>query len=403
MARKKQTTNDDTIEIIDTEDLFAKISKGVGGELLDDRDKNAWPCIDTGILGLNYILSGKFVGGGVPGGVCLEGYGSSSSGKTLIGTNLLRGTQTANGIAVMLDAERTVSKAFAVQASHVDPKRFIVVESDTLENCFNRIHKTIRMVREDAKVPLSRPLVIVYDSIAVSPSEREFAETDLDLENVSKAELKEAGAGSDKPGERAKICSKELRKLPPILAANNATVFFINQLRQKIGVLYGDPTTGAGGGTALEYYCSLRIKLSGSKHIKDHLGKVTGININIKCTKNKCFKPFSELHSLRLFFDKGIDPFGGLLELLIQAERIEPIKPAGNYKIKEPWAGGQEITFKSSKERNDVPAEVLLKCPSLVDATDPSQVQYYIDMFGNAINAASEGNIVEEDMVSEDE
>jgi len=750
MAKNKKT-NDEFVEI-DTNKLFANISAGIGGEILDDRDKNAWPCIDTGILGLNYILSGKFVGGGVPGGTVLEGFGGSSSGKSLFGTNLLRGCQTANGIAVMLDAERTLSKDFAVKASHVDPKKFIVLEADTLENAFNRIHKTIRMVRQEAKVPLERPLVIVYDSIAVSPSEREFAETELDLESVSKAQMKEAGAGSDKPGERAKICSKELRKLPPILAENNCIIFFINQIRSKIGVMYGcfsghskvllsdgtwmkickivneklpvevmsfdersgnivprrvidwhhngflgknesflnitfrraikntnkgnmyvtpnhrlyiskngvieeisagevcvgdklisvepkyltedhmqivygsilgdgsvrkekahnavlrfghgikqkdyleykskmfgvlagkigqetndskvycditlpeinrlgyykkdyfiseeisnnlnelglaiwylddgtyagchekwgdgkstiycikwknrevmlgslkrmgldgkiyekgivfdaentiklhqkicrfvppsmqykihpkfwglfdykspelkyrwdkteseilsiqewkhpsrkskfdltvegnhnyvvggalvhnSPETTAGGGMALEFYTSMRLKLSSSKHIKDNYGKVVGINVNVKCVKNKCFRPFSELHALRLFFDKGIDPFGGLLELLIQAERIEPIKPAGTYKVKEPWAGGQEITFKSSKERNDVPADLILKCPALVDATDQSQIQYYLDMFGGAVVA--EDQVVEEDIVNEEE
>ncbi len=398
MGKKDKTELTD----FNTDELFVTLSKGIGGELLEDRDKNAWPFVDTGILGLNYCLSGRFVGGGVPGGVCLEAFGGSSSGKSLLGTNLLRGCQTANGIAVMLDAERTISKDFAVKASHVDPKKFIVTETDTLEGAFNRIHKVIRMVRQDAKVPLERPLVIVYDSIAVSPSEREFAETELDLETVSKAAMKEAGAGADKPGERAKICSKELRKLPPILVENNATILFINQVRSKIGVMWGDPDTGAGGGRALEFYCSMRLKMSGSKHIKQKgSDKVIGINVNIKNVKNKCFRPFTELKSLRLFFDKGIDPFGGLLELLLQAERIEAVKPAGSYKIKEPWAGGQEIVFRSSKERNDIPADVLLKCPAVVDATCPSQVQYYCDMFGTALEAVEHDMGAEEDVNEE--
>jgi protein RecA len=345
---------------------------------------------------LNYILSGKFVGGGVPGGSVLEGFGNSSSGKTLFGTNLLRGCQTAGGIAVMLDAEQSLSKEFAIKASHVDSKKFLVVVADTLENAFNRIHKTIRQVREEVKIPIDRPLVIVYDSIAVSPSEREFAEVELDLETVSKAAMKEAGAGSDKPGERAKICSKELRKLPPVLAKNNVTIFFINQIRSKIGVMFGDPTTTAGGGMALEFYSSMRIRLSSSKQIKDNLGNSIGINVNVKCIKNKCFRPFMEVRGVRLFFDKGINPFSGLLELMLQTGRIEAVKPAGTYKIKEPWAGGQEITFKSNKERNDIPAEVLLKCPAVVDATDASQVQYYIDMFGDALVEADQ--IVEVDV-----
>lgn len=389
----KKTKNNDNNNDNDV-DLFASIAKGVGAEILDDRDKNAWPCVDTGILGLNYILSGKFVGGGVPGGVCLEAFGGSSSGKSLIGTNLMRGCQTANGIPFFLDAENTLSKEFAVKASHVDPTKLIIQSSDTLESCFNLIHKWIRWTRKDAKVPLERPITIIYDSIAVSPSEREFGETEVDMETVTKTQMKELGIGSDKPGERAKICSKELRKLNPILAENNATILFINQLRQKIGVMYGDDRVGAGGGKGLEYYCSMRLDMASSKHIKDKNEKVIGINVNIKCVKNKCAPPFQKLTGLRLFFDKGIDPFGGLLELMLQAGRIKSTS-AGVYMIQEPWAGGQEIKFKSSKERNDIPADVLLKCPALVDATDPSQVQYYIDMFGAALDA------VENDMGSE--
>jgi recombination protein RecA len=160
--------------------------------------------------------------------------------------------------------------------------------------------------------------------------------------------------------------------------------------------MFGDPTTTAGGGMALEFYSSMRIRLSSSKQIKDNLGNSIGINVNVKCIKNKCFRPFMEVRGVRLFFDKGINPFSGLLELMLQTGRIEAVKPAGTYKIKEPWAGGQEITFKSNKERNDIPAEVLLKCPAVVDATDASQVQYYIDMFGDALVEADQ--IVEVDV-----
>jgi recombination protein RecA len=383
-------------------DFFKMAAKGVGAEILEERDKNAWSFIDTGILGLNFILSGKFIGGGIPGGICLEVFGNSSSGKTLIGTNFLRGTQTAKGIPVFLDAENTLSKDFAVKASHVDPNKLIVVTSDTLEGCFNEIHKIIRWVRKDGKVPIEKPLVIVYDSIAVSPSEREFGETAVDMTTVTKTQMKELGIGADKPGERAKICSKELRKLNPILAENNATILFVNQIREKIGVMYGSNQTTAGGGRGLEFYCSMRLDMTSSKRIEDKNGKVIGINVNVKCVKNKCASPFQKLTALRLLFDKGIQPFSGLLDLMLQNGRIKSTS-AGVYQIIEPWAGGKEIKFKSSKERNDIPAETLLACPALVDATDPTQIQYYIDMFGDAITAtASDSEIVEVDVPPEE-
>lgn len=393
MTKKKETQ----LEL--EEGFFANLAKAVGGDLLDNFDK-VKGLMDTGILALNYAISGKFIGGGLPIGICAEVYGGQSSGKTLIGTNLLTGCQKANGIAVFLDAERTISKEFAVKASHVNPLKLIVVEADTLEKAFNKIFKVIRQARIEANIPMERPILIVYDSIASSPSEREFAETELDLETATKAQIKEAGAGADKPGERAKICSKELRKLTPYLQENNASVLFINQVRQKIGVMFGDPETGGGGGMALPFYCSTRMKMHSFKRIKDENGKVIGVNVTIKNTKNKISSPYREVVDLRLFFDKGIDPFGGLLEILKQAGRIEGAGPT--YKIKEPWAGGKEIKFKSSKERNDVPSDVLLACPALVDGNSPEDVQYYINMFGSALDAVQNDVASEEDVTGEE-
>jgi hypothetical protein len=104
---------------------------------------------------------------------------------------------------------------------------------------------------------------------------------------------------------------------------------------------------------------------------------------------------------MQLLFDQGINPFGGLLELLIQTERISGCG-AGMYKVNEPYAVGQEIKFKSSLERNDVPLEAMLKCPAMVDATDVRQVQEYMDIFGQAV-VAVEDRVANEETVSETE
>lgn len=389
MAKRKSSESNDE---------FSLLARLTGSELLEDSGKNEKGFIDTGILAMNYANSGKYIGGGIPIGACIEIYGGSSSGKTLIGTNILRGVQSANGIAIFLDAERTINKDFAVKASHVDPKKLIVMDADTLEKAFARIYKIIRQARDEAKIPMERPIVIIYDSIAVSPSEREFAETTIDMETATKTEIKEAGAGADKPGERAKICGKELRKLTPILEENNASVVFINQVRQKIGVMFGSDETSAGGGRALEYYCTTRIRMSSFKKIKDKVGKVIGVNVSMQNVKNKCAPPFQDVKDMRLFFDKGIDPFGGLLGSLLTSGRIEYTGKAGTYKVLEPWAGGKEVTFKSSKERNDVPYEALLECPTLVDAESAEQVQYYVDMFGAALDAVNSDMAAEEDV-----
>lgn len=392
MAKKK--TENDVVDMFD----WSKMASSMGAELLDEIEpvKN-W--IDTGVLAINYVCSGKFVGGGIPSGKVIEIYGDSASGKSLIGTNVLKGVQRCGGVPILLDAEHAVSKDFAVQASKIDPHRFIVIEADTLELAFAKINNCIRKIRQEWKVPLEKPIVIIYDSIAASPSEREFAETTVDLEKATKTELKEAGAGKDKPGERAKVCSKELRKLPGVLKANNASVVFINQMRDKIGVMFGDPSTTGGGGRALEYYASLRLRLRSNKVPKDKEGNILGVNINVQNTKNRCFKPFVEASKLYLFFEQGINPFGGLLELLKKAGRIKAAGQAGYYLVNEPWAGGQEIKFRSSMDRNDVPIEALVKCPALVDATTPEEIEYYANLYGSAIEVTANGIASEEDTV----
>lgn len=373
---------------------WSKMGASFGAELLDEVD-SVKTFIDTGVLALNFVCSGRFIGGGVPSGKIIEIFGDSASGKSLVGANILKGVQTLGGIPILLDAERAVNKEFAVRASKIDPKRMLVLEADTLEQAFNRITRAIKKIREEWKIAMEKPIVIIYDSIAASPSEREFAETEIDLETATATQKKEAGVGSDKPGERAKECSKQLRKLPAVLKENNASVVFINQIREKIGVMFGDNTTTGGGGRALEYYASLRLKMRSNRVPKDNKGNVLGVNITVQNVKNRCYKPFVEAKNMHLFFEQGINPFGGMLELLLQSDRIVS-SGAGNYSVCEPYADGKEIKFKASKERNDIPSEVLLQCPKLVDADSAAQVQYYIDLYQDAISAV-DNEIAEED------
>lgn len=384
MAKKK--------EVVDVGvNVFADLAADIGGEVLGATDSvKEW--IDTGNLALNYLCSGRFVGGGIPSGKIIEVYGPSSSCKTLFATNILKGCQKMGGYSLFLDAENSLSKEFAQKASHLETSKVLVLKAESLEKAFAKMTAAIKKIRE--KLGPDKPIVIVYDSIAASPSDREFAETEM-----SESELEKA---KDMPGERAKTCSKELRKLTPLLDQHNCTVLFINQVRMKIGVMFGNPETTAGGGRALEYYTSLRLRTKAEKRLTDKLDNVIGMGVSVSNVKNKCFKPFVNARNMQLLFDQGINPFGGLLELLVQSERITSIS-AGNYKVNEPYAGGQEIKFKSSYERNDVPAEVLLKCPAMVDAVDASQVQEYIDIFGAAMRGMAERVAGEEIVKSTDD
>lgn len=390
MGKKKDNI---VTEHIQGEDYdYAGLAESMGAEILGEMDSvRYW--IDTGSLALNYVCSGKFFGGGIPSGKMLEIFGNSSSCKTLFGMNILYGVQKAGGLAIFLDAENTLSKEFAEKASHLDSHRVIVLKADSLEKAFAKIHTAIRRIQE--RYGNTKPTVIVYDSIAVSPSEREFAETTLD-EDATAAQKKAAGVGADKPGERARICGKELRKLNPVLSATNTTVVFINQLREKIGVMFGDPRTVAGGGKGLEYYTSMRLETKAKTRLKDARDNVIGMCVSVNNVKNKCFRPFIQTRDMQLFFDQGINPLGGLLELLIKAGRIT--KEGAMYKVLDPWAGGKEVKFKASLERNDIPASALLEAPKLVDAESAEQISDYLKHFGSGQNTVE---ISSEDIMDE--
>jgi protein RecA len=370
-------------------DPLQEVAEELGAELLSDLEsvKN-W--IDTGNLALNFLCSGKFVGGGIPSGKIIEIYGESSTCKTLFGTNILKGCQKMGGTSIFLDAENSLNREFAQNASHLAAEKVLVLKADSLEKAFAKIYAAIRVVR--AKRGDDKPIVIVYDSIAASPSEREFQETSMTEDQMLKAK--------DKVADRALTCSKELRKLTPILEKNNTSVIFINQVRNTIANMFGPKDTTAGGGKALKFYASLRLMTKAEKRLKDKLEKVIGMGVTVRNVKNKVFRPFIESRNMQLLYDQGINPLGGLLELLIQNGRVACVS-AGNYKVLEPYANGSEIKFKSSSERNDVPFDVLLKCPALVDTTDPAQVQEYMDVFGSAAEAVDK-DVASEETLSDD-
>ena len=295
MAKKKKETTEQGEEAD-----FDFLAEEIGGSVLSKTESvRTW--IDTGNLALNYLCSGKFVGGGIPAGKMIEIFGNSSSCKTLFALNILHGVQKAGGIAVFIDAEGTISKEFAEKAAHVDPNKVLVIPPEkvpTLEKCFKVMHMVIK--KTVAKYGTERPIVIIYDSIAASPSEREFANTEVE-EGMSKEKIKALGGGVAKPGERARICSEELRTLNPLLDKNNCGIVFINQLRSKIGVMFGNPNTTGGGGRSLEYYTSLRLETRASKRIKDKLDNTIGMNVSVSNQKNKVFRPFINAKDMHLF------------------------------------------------------------------------------------------------------
>jgi hypothetical protein len=212
----------------------------------------------------------------------------------------------------------------------------------------------------------------------------------------------------EQPGERAKVCSRELRKLNTVMEDSNATVIILNQTRSKIGVMFGNPETTGGGGKALEFYASCRLRTQTQQKIEEKLTstqkKTLGVNVKVRNMKNKTHRPFIEAPGIQLLFDQGISPLSGLLSSLLDAGRIK-LSGSGSFTVDPKYvAGDEEYKFRSSLERNDVPVKVVYDNPLLIDAKSKEEVEAYLAPFQNALafNAALDGETaIEVNEVSE--
>jgi len=391
MARRKKEPAEDFVDLSD-----------MGGVALDEIRPKYF--VDTGNLAINYICSGRFIGGGLPGGKITEIFGPPAGSKSLLATCALHGCQQMNGFAVLLDLERAVNRDFAVAAARINPKRLIVFEPDTIEETFSKIVNVTKRVRE--KMGPDIPIVFMYDSLTAVPCERELRENDLpDLasSDITDAQWKKIVGAKEQPGERAKAINKGLRKVNGFLSKQNATLVVINQVREKIGVMFGSPETTPGG-KSLEFYSSCRLRVAPQKQMVKKLTEKhqipIGVNVQLKNKKNRSFAPHWETDNIQLYFESGINPLGGLLGVLIKAERIKAVK-AGYYQVLEPYAGGKEIKFQSSQERNDVPVDLLFDCPAVIDAKSKKEVEDYLKAFGSAIDLSHVDGITEEEIEDE--
>lgn len=389
MAKKKELN-----ELND--DMFATLAEETGGTILGAVDNCSF-FLDTGNLAVNYICSGKIIDGGIPGQRITEIFGPSSSGKSLLAANILFGCQKINGWPILLDCENASNADWMARASHIDVRRVFRYTPFTLEEAFSKIHNAVRTIREHEKKSkiTRRPIVVVYDSISVSPCNREFKETALP-ENYNPTMWKKIVGAKEQPGERAKVCSKELRKIQPLLEKEDVTIIFINQIRSKIGVLYGSPEVTAGGGNSLPFYASCRLRTSQKKKIENKkLKTYAGVNMQVKNIKNRAFRPFVENEGIKLYFETGINPLSGLLSTLLEDERITG--KAGNFSVVEKYLpeGKTEYKFKSSLERNDVPLQLLLDIPSIINASSTKEVQDYLLPFEEAIGCSNSDDFKE--------
>ena len=281
--------------------------------------------IPTGVIGLD-IAAGV---GGLPRGRIIEVYGPESSGKTTVTLHCIAEAQKRNGIAAFIDAEHALDPVYA-RSLGVDVDNLIISQPDTGEQALDIAESLIRSGAID---------ILVIDSVAAL---------------VPKAEI-EGDMGDSHVGLQARLMSQALRKLTGSIKKSNCVVIFINQLREKVGVMFGNPETTTGG-RALKFFSTMRIEVRRVDSIKQG-DKILGNRTRIKIVKNKVAPPFKQIE-FDIMYGTGISKSGDLL-----AVGIDVIKKAGAwYSYNDEKMGqGRENSKNFLEENEDIAAEIEAK------------------------------------------
>ncbi len=302
-----------------------KLEKSFGkGAIMKLGDDAVEPieAISTGSLGLDIALGI----GGLPKGRVIEIYGPESSGKTTLATHVIAEAQKKGGIAAFIDAEHAFDKYYA-QKLGVDVENLLISQPDNGEQALEIADNLIRSGAID---------IIVIDSVAAL---------------VPKAEI-EGEMGDSKMGLQARLMSQALRKLTGTIAKTGCCCIFINQLREKIGVMFGNPETTTGG-NALKFYASVRLDIRRISQIKES-DEVSGNRVRVKIVKNKVAPPF-RIAEFDIMFGEGISKAGEIIDLGVD---FEIIKKSGSW-----------FSYNDTKlgQGRDAVKALLLENPDLMD------------------------------------
>jgi recombination protein RecA len=250
--------------------------------------------VSTGSTLLNLAISNK-PNGGIAVGRITEINGLESSGKSLIGAHILAETQRKKGVAVYMDTETSVSREF-LETIGIDVSNMLYIHLETIEDIFEAIEQIVVKIRESDK---DRLVTILVDSLAA-------ATTKVELE----ADFEKDGWATSK----AIIISKAMRKITQMIGRQKIALVFTNQLRQKLGVMFGDPWTTSGG-KALPFHASTRIRLKNLGQIKDTKKNTIGMKMRAQVIKNRLGPPMRHA-DFNLYFESGIDDDGSWLQVL---------------------------------------------------------------------------------------
>ncbi len=313
---------------------LAKLDKAYGkGAVMkmSDQAVEEVEVISTGSLGLDLALGV----GGLPRGRVIEIFGPESSGKTTLTLHAIAEAQKAGGIAAFIDAEHAFDRFYAEKLG-VDIDNLVISQPDNGEQALEITDNLIRSGAID---------IVVVDSVAALTPKSEI----------------EGEMGDSKMGLHARLMSQALRKLTSTINKTNCTVIFINQLREKIGVMFGNPETTTGG-NALKFYASVRLDIRRSTQIKNSDGEVSGNKTRVKVVKNKVAPPFRTAE-FDIMYGEGVSKVGEIIDIGVD---YEIIKKSGSW-----------FSYMDSKlgQGRDAVKRLLLDNPDLMEELEEKIVE----------------------------